>query len=209
MTINRVKSKKVANITFSIVTNKVSTQKGLFVIEAARQNILATFSLKNSSEKLPLTASVKVPSKRHIQISPSVVSTASKSPIIFNNRPINKLVFSALITPTTTSTTTALQMAAKAKNSKKQQQAVITAMVTPNPFVIPDKIFGKISTVAASPLPNMNGNSNGTFPKMEQDQYWLCSKQSINSDDFKDWTDQMEMESTVPPPVSSAADGNA
>ncbi|KAG9299311.1 hypothetical protein G9A89_013959 [Geosiphon pyriformis] len=105
-------------------------------------------------EKLPLVASgsfslplagssspVKVPSKRHTWINPSVVSTTSKSPKIFNNRPVNKLVFPALTTPTTTSTTTTSQMAVKAKNSKKQQQTVTTAMVTPNLFVVSDEIF--------------------------------------------------------------------
>ncbi|KAG9299995.1 hypothetical protein G9A89_009723 [Geosiphon pyriformis] len=167
MTITKAKSKKVANITFFIITNKVLTQESLSVIEAARQNVLATFPLKNISEKLPLAASgsfslslagdsfpFKVPSKRHIW-----------------------LVFLTLTTSTTTITTTASQMDIKAKNSKKQQQAVTTAMVTPNSFVVPDKIF--------------------------------IAKQSINPDDLKDWADQMEMESTVPPPVSGAADGGA
>ncbi|KAG9299314.1 hypothetical protein G9A89_013962 [Geosiphon pyriformis] len=220
---NRAKSKKVANITFPIVTNKVSTQEGLSVIETARQNVLAIFLLKNISDKLPLAASdlfssplaggsspVKVFSKRHTRVSPSVVSTTSKSPKIFNNRPVNKLVFPAFTTPTTTTTTTtALQMATKAKNSKKQQQAVATAM---------------ISTAAASPLPNMDGNSSGTSPKMGQDQLLavlpdvvlsgrlspiLVAKQPINSNDLKDWADQMEMKSTVPPPVSGAANGSA
>ncbi|KAG9299773.1 hypothetical protein G9A89_013133 [Geosiphon pyriformis] len=32
-------------------------------------------------------------------------------------------------------------MAIKVKNSKKQQQVVATAMVMPNPFVVPNKIF--------------------------------------------------------------------
>ncbi|KAG9297652.1 hypothetical protein G9A89_011167 [Geosiphon pyriformis] len=226
MTTNRAKSKKVANITFSIVTNKVSTQEGLSVIEAAKQNVLATFPLKNNSNKLLLVASgsfsfplagssssVKVFSKRHTQISPSVVFTTSKSPKIFNNRLVNKLVFPALTILTTTSTTTASQMAAKAKNPKKQQQAVTTAMVTPNPFVVPDEIFSKIFTAAASPIPDMDGNSSGTSPKMDQDQPLAVlsdvvlsnrslpipvAKQSINPDNLKDWTDQIEMESTVP-----------
>ncbi|KAG9305985.1 hypothetical protein G9A89_009309 [Geosiphon pyriformis] len=183
MITTRAKSKKVANSTFSIVTNKVSTRKGLSVIEAARQNILATFYLKNINDKLllaafdlfflPLAGSffpVKVPSKRHIQINPSVVSTVSKSPKIFNNRPVNKLVFPALTASTTTSTITASQMATKAKNFKKQQQTVTTAMVTPNSFVVSDKIFCKISTVAASILFDIDGNSSSTSPKMGQDQ---------------------------------------
>ncbi|KAG9302219.1 hypothetical protein G9A89_020653 [Geosiphon pyriformis] len=217
MTTNRAKSKKVANITFPIVTNKVSTRENFSVIEAARQNILATFSLKNISDKLFLAASgsfssplagssssVKVLSKRHTWISPSVVSTTSKSPKIFNNRPVNKLVFPPLTTSTTISTTTTSQMAVKAKNPKKQQQAVTTAIVTLNLFVIPDEIFGKISTAAASPFPDMDGNSSSTSPKMGQDQPLAVlpnvvlfggsspipvAKQSINLDDFKDWAD--------------------
>ncbi|KAG9297664.1 hypothetical protein G9A89_011179 [Geosiphon pyriformis] len=225
MTTNRAKSKKVANVTFPIVTNKVSTQEGLSVIEAARQNILATFSLKNTSDKLSLMASglfslplaggffsVKIPSKRHIWISPSIVSTISKSPKIFNNRPVNKLVFPAFTTLITT-TTTASQMAAKAKNSKKQQQTVTTAMVTPNPFVVPDEILDKISTAAASLLSDMDGNSSSTSSKMGQDQLLAVlskvvlsgrsspipvAKQSINPDDLKDWADQIKMKSTVP-----------
>ncbi|KAG9292566.1 hypothetical protein G9A89_006937 [Geosiphon pyriformis] len=229
MTTNRVKSKKVANVTFPIVTNKVSTREGLSIIKAARQNVLATFPLKNNSNKLFLAASgsfsfpVKVLSKKHTRVSLSVVSTTSKSPKIFNNRPVNKLVFLALTTPTITSTTTASQMAAKAKNSKKQQQTVTTTMVTPNPFVVPDEIFSKISTVAASPIPDIDGNSSGTFPKMGQDQPLAVlpdvvlssrsspipvAKQSINPDDLKDWADQMEMESTVPLPVSVNVNGH-
>ncbi|KAG9298279.1 hypothetical protein G9A89_002767 [Geosiphon pyriformis] len=211
-------------------------QKGLSVIEAARQNVLATFPLKNTSDKLPLVASgsfssplaggsspVKVPSKRHTQVSSSVVSTTSKSPKIFNNRPVNKLVFPAFTTPTTTTTTTS-QMATKAKNSKKQQQAVTTAMVTLNSFVVPDEILGKISTAAASPLPDMDGNSSSTSSKMGQDQPLAVlpdvvlssrslpipvAKQSINPDDLKDWADQMEKESTVLLPVSGVTDGGA
>ncbi|KAG9293568.1 hypothetical protein G9A89_005571 [Geosiphon pyriformis] len=92
-------------------------------------------------------------------------------------------------------------MAVKAKNSKKQQQAVTTAMITLNLFVVPDEIFSKISTAAASPLPDMDGNSNSTSPKMGQDQPLAVlpdvvlsgrslpipvAKQSINPDDLKD-----------------------
>ncbi|KAG9297945.1 hypothetical protein G9A89_018773 [Geosiphon pyriformis] len=225
MTTTKAKSKKVANITFSIVTNKVSTQEGFSVIETARQNILAIFPLKNISEKLSLAAfglfslplannfsSVKVLSKRHIQVSLNVVSTTSKSPKIFNNRPANKLVFLILITSTTTTTSTtstALQIAIKAKNFKKQQQVVTTAMVTPNFFVVPNEIFSKIFIPAAT-----------TSLKIGQDQLLAIlpnvvfssrslpipvSKQSIISDNFKDLTDQIEIESTAPPPISGAA----
>ncbi|KAG9300549.1 hypothetical protein G9A89_002427 [Geosiphon pyriformis] len=197
---------------FGVVTS------GLSVIEAAKQNVLAIFPLKNISDKLSLAVSglfsfplagnsslVKVPLKRHTWVSPSVVFTTSKSPKIFNNRPVNKLVFSALTISITISTTTASQMAAK---------TVTTALVIPNPFVVPNEIFGRISTAAASPLPNMDGNSSGTSPKMGQDQLLAVlpnvipsgrslpipiAKQFINSDDLKDWADQIKIESTLLP----------
>ncbi|KAG9297383.1 hypothetical protein G9A89_009467 [Geosiphon pyriformis] len=61
-------------------------------------------------------------------------------------------------------------MTAKAKNSKKQQQAITTAMVTPNPFVVPDKILSKISTAAASSLPDIDSNSDSSTLNITQDQ---------------------------------------
>ncbi|KAG9293418.1 hypothetical protein G9A89_009142 [Geosiphon pyriformis] len=193
------------------------------------------FFLKNTSEKLLLVASgsfssllaggsfsVKVLSKKHTWVSPSIISTTSKNSKIFNNRPVNKLVFLTLITFTTTTTTTTLQMAIKAKNFKKQQLALTTALVTPNPFVVPDEILGKISTTAASPLPNVNDNNNCISSKMDQDQLLAVlsnvvlsgrslpisvAKQPIISDDLKNWADQMEIESTISLSVSGAANG--
>ncbi|KAG9300847.1 hypothetical protein G9A89_004477 [Geosiphon pyriformis] len=97
-------------------------------------------------------------------------------------------------------------------------------MVILNSFVVPNEIFSKIFTAAASPLPDMDGNSSGPSPKMGQDQPLAVlpdvvisgrslpipvAKQSINPDDLKNWADQMEMELTVSPPVSGAADGGA
>ncbi|KAG9300859.1 hypothetical protein G9A89_004489 [Geosiphon pyriformis] len=129
---------------------------GLSVIEAARQNILATFPLKNISEKLLLAASglfsslVKVSSKKHTWVSSSVVSTISKNPKIFNNRPVNKLVFPAFTTPTITST----------------QQAVTTAMVTPNPFVVPDEIFTLFLIWMATAAAHL--------PRWAKINHWLC-----------------------------------
>ncbi|KAG9289239.1 hypothetical protein G9A89_022549 [Geosiphon pyriformis] len=139
-------------------------------------------------------------------------------------RLVNKLVFSALTISITISTTTASQIVAKAKNFKKQQQAVTTAMVTPNPFVVSDKIFSKISTAAVSSLSDLDGNSSNISPKIGQDQLLAVlpdvvlsgksspipvAKQFINSNDFKDWGDQIKMESTVSFPISGAADGGA
>ncbi|KAG9306001.1 hypothetical protein G9A89_009325 [Geosiphon pyriformis] len=184
MTITKAKSKKVANVTFLIVTNKVSTQEGLSVIEAARQNVLATFPLKSSSKKLPLAASVSV----------SSLLAGSSSPV---KVPSKRHIRTSFTTSTTTTTTiSASQMATKAKNSKKQQQTVTTAMVTLNFFVVPDEILGKISTAAASPFPDIDGNGNGSTPNF------------INSDDLKDWADQIEMELFTPPPVSGVINGN-
>ncbi|KAG9298715.1 hypothetical protein G9A89_012783 [Geosiphon pyriformis] len=115
-------------------------------------------------------------------------------------------------------------MTMKAKYSKKQQQTVATAMVTLNLFVVPDEIFSKIFTAAASSLPNMDGNSSSTSPKMGQNQPLVVlsnvvlsdrslsipiAKQFINPDNLKNWADQMEIESTVPPPVFGAVDGGA
>ncbi|KAG9299754.1 hypothetical protein G9A89_013114 [Geosiphon pyriformis] len=73
-------------------------------------------------------------------------------------------------------------------------------MVTLNPFVVPDEIFSKISTAAASLLPDMNGNSSSTSSKMGQDQPLAV---------LPNVTDQIEIESTVFPPVSGAANGRA
>ncbi|KAG9306094.1 hypothetical protein G9A89_015998 [Geosiphon pyriformis] len=110
--------------------------------------------------------SVKVFLKRHTWVSLSV-SITSKSPKIFNNRPVNKLVFPALTTSITI--TTASQIAKKAKKSKKQQQAFATVLVTPNLFVVPNEILGKIFTALVSLFSDMDDNSNGTSFKMEQD----------------------------------------
>ncbi|KAG9294826.1 hypothetical protein G9A89_008518 [Geosiphon pyriformis] len=97
-------------------------------------------------------------------------------------------------------------------------------MVTLNSFVVPDEILGKISTAAASPLSDMDGNSNGSTLNVKQDQLLAVlsnmvisnrsspvmeAKQSIISDDLKDWADQMEMKSSTPFPVSGVADENA
>ncbi|KAG9299088.1 hypothetical protein G9A89_020401 [Geosiphon pyriformis] len=106
-------------------------------------------------------------------------------------------------------------MAAKVKNSKKQQQAVTTAMVIPNSFVIPNKILDKIFTAAASSLSDMNNNNSSTSFKMGQNQPLAMlfdivlssrslpipeAQQFIISNNLKDWTDQIEIESTAPPP---------
>ncbi|KAG9304233.1 hypothetical protein G9A89_019795 [Geosiphon pyriformis] len=115
-------------------------------------------------------------------------------------------------------------MVMKAKNSKKQQLALTTALVTLNSYVVPNEILSKIFTATASLFPDMNDNSSSIFLKIDQDQPLamlfnvvlfgkllpiLKAKQSIISDDLKDWADQMEMKSTAFSPVSGVADSSA
>ncbi|KAG9307393.1 hypothetical protein G9A89_017222 [Geosiphon pyriformis] len=89
----RAKSKKKAVLDICPeISNKISTRGALSVVEATRQNILEAFPLFSNHNKLPLVATeatslslagfspVKVPSKRHTWVSPSVVSTPTKSP---------------------------------------------------------------------------------------------------------------------------------
>ncbi|KAG9292572.1 hypothetical protein G9A89_006943 [Geosiphon pyriformis] len=81
-------------------------------------------------------------------------------------------------------------------------------MVIPKSFVVLDEIFCKISIAAASSLSDMDDNSSSTSPKMDQDQpLAVLSNVPIILDDLKNWADQMEMESSAPPPTSSAANG--
>ncbi|KAG9307777.1 hypothetical protein G9A89_023342 [Geosiphon pyriformis] len=105
MITTRAKSKKAVFDIFSEISNKISTKKALSVVEATRQNVLEAFPLLSNCEKLSLVTIkatflsltglllVKISSKRHTWISPSVVSTSTKSPKVFNNRLVNKLVF--------------------------------------------------------------------------------------------------------------------
>ncbi|KAG9285355.1 hypothetical protein G9A89_010830 [Geosiphon pyriformis] len=101
----KAKSKKTAFDIFSEISNKISTREALSVVEATRQNVLEAFFLSSNCEKLSLVATkatfsslagfspVKIPLKRHTWVSSSVASIPTKSPKVFNNRPINKLVF--------------------------------------------------------------------------------------------------------------------
>ncbi|KAG9289235.1 hypothetical protein G9A89_022545 [Geosiphon pyriformis] len=77
------------------------------------------------------------------------------------------------------------------------RQVVTTAMVTLNSFVVPNKILDKIFTAAASPLPNINGNNNGSTPNIKQDQPLAVLP------------DEMKIESSTSSSVSGVADDNA
>ncbi|KAG9292838.1 hypothetical protein G9A89_016200 [Geosiphon pyriformis] len=103
MTTTRAKSKKAAPDICPEISNKISTRRALSVVEATRQNVLEAFLLPSNHDKLPLVAtkatssslagfsSVKVPSKRHTWISPSVASTPTKSPNIIQHVVQDKL----------------------------------------------------------------------------------------------------------------------
>ncbi|KAG9302796.1 hypothetical protein G9A89_009573 [Geosiphon pyriformis] len=227
MTITRAKSKKAAPDICPKISNKISTRGALSVVEATRQNVLEAFPLPSNREKLSLVVTeltssslagsspVKVPSKRHTWISSSVVSTLTKSPKVFNNRPVNKLVFPSIdLTPGAFGTTSSKKMVKKTKSSEKWEQSLASAIVTLNPFVVPNEILDEISVV-----------SSGTLSKMGQDQPLavlpnvvfsgrsspvLEAKQSppVGSPVLENWADQMETDLS-PPLVFGATSGGA
>ncbi|KAG9286535.1 hypothetical protein G9A89_014701 [Geosiphon pyriformis] len=227
MTTTRAKSKKAAPDICPEISNKISTRGALSVVEATRQNILEAFFLSSNRDKLSLVATkaissslasfspVKVPSKRHTWVSPSVASTPTKSPKVFNNRPVNKLVFPFIdSTPGAFSTTSSKKMVKKTKSSEKWGQSLVSAIVTPNSFVVSNEILDEISVASFS-----------TSFKMGQDQplavlpnvvssgrslLVLEAKQSssVGSPVLENWADQMETESS-PPLVSGTTSGDA
>ncbi|KAG9284315.1 hypothetical protein G9A89_007470 [Geosiphon pyriformis] len=97
-------------------------------------------------------------------------------------------------------------------------------MVTPNFFVVSDEIFGKISTTTVSSLSDIDSNSSSISSKIDQDQLLVVlsnvvlfsrslsipkAKQSIISDDLKDWANQIEIELTVSFSVFGATNSGA
>ncbi|KAG9305784.1 hypothetical protein G9A89_001072 [Geosiphon pyriformis] len=223
----RAKSKKAAPNICPKISNKISIRGALSVVKATRKNVLEAFPLPSNREKLFLVATkstssslagfspVKVPSKKHTWVSLSVASTPTKSPKVFNNRPVNKLVFSSIdSTPGASGTTSSKKMVKKTKSSEKWGQLLVFAIVTPNSFVVPNEILDKIS-VALS----------GTLSKMDQDQPLavlsnmvfsgrslpvLKAKQSppVGSPVLENWADQIETD-LFPPLVSGATSGGA
>ncbi|KAG9291062.1 hypothetical protein G9A89_012934 [Geosiphon pyriformis] len=104
-------------------------------------------------------------------------------------------------------------MIKKTKSSEKWGQLLVSAIVTPKLFVVPNEILDEISIA-----------SSGMSSKMSQDQplavlpnvvsfsrslLVLEAKQSpsVGSPVFKNWVDQMETESS-PFPVSGAIFGS-
>ncbi|KAG9284430.1 hypothetical protein G9A89_023687 [Geosiphon pyriformis] len=222
----RAKSKKAAPDICPEISNKISTREALSVVKATRQNILEAFFLPSNSDKLLLVATeatssslagfspVKVLSKRHTWISPSVAFISTKSPKVFNNRPVNKLVFPSIAsTFGAASTFSSKKMIKKTKSSEKWGQLLAFAIVTPNPFVVPNKILDEISIA-----------SFGMSSKMGQDQPLavlpnvvsfgrllpvLETKQSppVGSPVFENWADQMKTDSSPPLVASTLMSG--
>ncbi|KAG9304777.1 hypothetical protein G9A89_016807 [Geosiphon pyriformis] len=208
MTTIKAKSKKAVLDICPEIFNKISTKKVLSVVKATRQNVLEAFFLSSNRDKLPLVVTkatssslagfspVKVLSKRHTWVSLSVASTLTKSPKIFNNRPVTKLHFLFK------------KIVKKTKSSEKWKQSLASAIVTPNSFVVPNKISIVLSSILSkigldqslAVLLNMV-SSGRLLPVLE-------AKQSppVESSVLGNWADQMETESS-PLLVSGAAFG--
>ncbi|KAG9296014.1 hypothetical protein G9A89_011866 [Geosiphon pyriformis] len=161
MTTTRAKSKKAASNICLEISNKISTREALSVVEAIRQNILKAFPLPSNRNKLSLVATgatfssltgfspVKVPLKRHTWVSSSIVFTLTKSPKVFNNKPVNKLVFFSIDSTLGASSTT---------SSRKMGQSLVSAIVTPNPFVVLNKILNEIFIASSNTSSKMGQN---------------------------------------------------
>ncbi|KAG9287942.1 hypothetical protein G9A89_017537, partial [Geosiphon pyriformis] len=207
------------------ISNKISTRGALSVVEATRQNVLEAFFLLSNRDKLPLVAteatssslagfsSVKVPSKKHIWVSSGIASTPTKSPKVFNNRPVNKLVFPFIASTSGAASTSSLKkMVKKTKSLEKWEQSLVSAIVTPNPFVVLNEILDEISVALSStsskigqdqPLAVLSNvvSSSRSLLVLEAKQFL-----SVGSPVFVNWTDQMETDLS-PPLVSDATSG--
>ncbi|KAG9303738.1 hypothetical protein G9A89_018635 [Geosiphon pyriformis] len=204
MTTTKTKSKKAVPDICSEISNKISTRGALSIVEATRQNVLEAFFLLNNCNKLPLVATkatslsltgflpVKVPSKKHTCVSPSVASTPTKSPKVFNNRPVNKLVFLSIdSTFGAASTTSSKKMVKKTKSLEKWEQPLASAIVTPNLFVVSNKISIVSSGTSSkmgqdyllAVLPNVV-SSGRSLPILEAKQSFL-----VGSPVLENWAD--------------------
>ncbi|KAG9288190.1 hypothetical protein G9A89_020496 [Geosiphon pyriformis] len=209
----RAKSKKAAPDICPKISNKISTREALSVVEATRQNVLEVFPLLSNHDKLPLVATEAISSS--LAVSPSVVSTLTKSPKVFNNRPVNKLVFPFIdSTLGAASTTFSKKMVKKTKSSEKWGQSLASVIVTPSLFVVPNEILDKIF-IASSDMSSKMGQNQllAILPNMVSSGRSLLvleAKQSplVGSPVLGNWTDQMKTESS-PPLVFGAPSGGA
>ncbi|KAG9298616.1 hypothetical protein G9A89_012684 [Geosiphon pyriformis] len=153
MTTTRAKSKKAAPDICPKTSNKISTREALSVVKTIRQNILKAFLLPSNRDKLLLvvTKATFLSLASFLPISSSVAFTLIKSLKVFNNRPINKLVFPSIdSTLGATSTTPSKKIVKKTKSSEKWRQSLVSAIVISNFFVVPNEILDKISIASSS-----------------------------------------------------------
>ncbi|KAG9290483.1 hypothetical protein G9A89_002458 [Geosiphon pyriformis] len=226
MTMTRAKSKKAVPNICSKISNKISIKRALSVVEATRQNVLEAFPLPSNHEKLPLVvtkatssslagfSSVKVSLKRHTWVNSNVTSTPTKSPKVFNNRPVNKLVFLFIdSTLNASSTTFSKKMVKKTKSSEKWEQLFASAIVIPNLFVVSNEILNKISTASFGMLSKMSQDQLlAVLPNVMSSSRFLLvleAKQSspVKSSVLENWADQMETESSSPLVSGATSDG--
>ncbi|KAG9287595.1 hypothetical protein G9A89_019656 [Geosiphon pyriformis] len=215
MTTIKAKSKRAALDICPEISNKISTRGALSVVEATRQNVLEVFPLPSNRDKLPLVAteatfsslagfsSVKIPSKKHTWVSPSVASTPTKSPKVFNNRPVNKLVFPSIdSTPSASSTTSSKKIVKNTRSSEKWEQLLVFTIVILNPFVVPNEILDEISIASSSMLSKMGQDQPlAVLPNVvssNRSSLVLEAKQSssVGSPVLGNWADQMETDSS-------------
>ncbi|KAG9293961.1 hypothetical protein G9A89_019299 [Geosiphon pyriformis] len=208
MTITRAKSKKAASNICSEISNKISTRGAFFVVEATKQNVLKAFFLLSNRKKLFLVAieatfsslagflPVKVPLKRHTWVNLSVVSTFTKNPKVFNNKPVNKLVFPFIASISGASNiSSSKKMVKKTKSSKKWRQLLASTIVIPNPFVVPNEILDEISIASSSTLFKMGQDQSlAVLPNVVSSSRSLSvleAKQSppVGSSVFENWAD--------------------
>ncbi|KAG9292026.1 hypothetical protein G9A89_017925 [Geosiphon pyriformis] len=227
MTTTKAKSKKAAPNICLKISNKISTRGVLSVVETTRQNVLEAFLLPSNRKKLPLVATestssslagfspVKVFSKRYTWVTPSVAFTPTKSPKVFNNRPVNKLVFPSIdSTPGASGTISSKKMVKKTKSSEKWGQSLASAIVTPNPFVVPNKILDEISVASSDTSSKMGQDQplavlpNVVFSGRSSPVLEAKQSPSVGSSVLENWADQMETDSS-PPLVSGATSGGA
>ncbi|KAG9291309.1 hypothetical protein G9A89_021811 [Geosiphon pyriformis] len=133
----KAKSKKAAPDICPEISNKISIRKALSIVEATSNcDKLSLIATEATFLSLAGFSPVKVPSKRHTWVSLSVVSTLTKSPKVFNNRPVNKLIFLSIdSTPGVSSIISLKKIVKKTKSSEKWGQLLASAIVTPNLFV--------------------------------------------------------------------------
>ncbi|KAG9291118.1 hypothetical protein G9A89_012990 [Geosiphon pyriformis] len=178
MITTRAKSKKAAPDICSEISNKISTRGVLSVVETTRQNVLEVFPLSSNCDKLPL-----------------VVTEATFS-FLAGFSPVKVLLKRhTWISPSVVSTLII-------DHSEKWGQSLAFAIVTPNLFVVFNKILNEISIASFGMLFKMGLDQPlAVLPNVVSSSRLLLvlkAKQSspVGSPVLENWTDQIETESS-------------